>query len=47
MSYRLPESTFQLIQLLLYSLSFVTVILIFIYIAYERPEEKKKEKPEE
>ncbi len=43
-SYRaLPDSTFQIIQLLLYVASFMTVILIFLYIAYERPEEKKKE----
>ena len=43
MSYRLsPDATFQVLQLVLYVLSFLTVILIFLYIAYERPEEKKK-----
>ena len=48
MSYRLtPDQTYQSIQLLLYVMSFVTMILIFLYIAYERPEEKKPERPEE
>ena len=31
----------------MYVLSFVTMILIFLYIAYERPSEKKKAVEEE
>jgi hypothetical protein len=42
-----PDSTYSLLQLILYILSFATLILIFIYIASERPAEKKKEKEEE
>jgi len=41
------DATFQVLQLILYLLSFFTVILIFIYIALERPEEKKKPEEEE
>jgi hypothetical protein len=38
MSYSLsPDQEFQLIQLLLYIFGFVALILIFLYIAYERP----------
>lgn len=48
MSYRLtPDQTFQVLQLVLYVMSFLTVILIFLYIAFERPEEKKKAEKEE
>ena len=46
MSYT-PDQEFGLIQLLLYVLSFVAVILIFLYIAAERPAEKKKKDEEE
>lgn len=41
------DQTFGLIQLLLYVLSFVAIILIFLYIAAERPAEKKKKDEEE
>ncbi|HEY4823238.1 MAG TPA: hypothetical protein VIH83_06110 [Candidatus Bathyarchaeia archaeon] len=48
MSYRdYTDAQFQAIQLLLYVLSFVALILIFLYIAYERPEEKKKAEEKE
>ena len=48
MSYNLtPDSEYQLLQLVLYVLSFVTVLLIFLYIASERPGEKKKKEEEE
>jgi hypothetical protein len=47
-SYNLtPDSEYQLLQLILYVLSFVTVLLIFLYIASERPGEKKKKEEEE
>lgn len=42
-----PDATYQLLQLLLYVLSFITVLLIFLYIASERPGEQKKAKEEE
>ena len=51
MSYRIPADQlnfyFQLIQLLLYILGFVTMVLIFLYISYERPPEKPGGKKEE
>ena len=48
MSYNLtPDSEYQLLQLILYILSFATIILIFLYIAAERPAEKKKKEEEE
>ncbi len=42
-----PDQQYQLLQLILYVLSFVTVLLIFLYIASERPGEKKKKEEEE
>ncbi len=48
MSYNVPIDTeYQLFQLILYVLSFITVLLIFLYIASERPGEQKKPKEEE
>jgi hypothetical protein len=48
MSYNLdPNQEFALLQLLLYILSFVSLILIFLYIAAERPGETKKKAAEE
>jgi len=48
MSYSLPpDQEFALLQLLLYIFSFVTLILIFLYIAAERPGEGKKKVEEE
>jgi len=48
MSYSLdPNSEYALLQLLLYIFSFVTLILIFLYIASERPGEGKKKVEEE
>jgi len=47
-SYNLtPDAEFSLLQLILYVLSFVTVLLIFLYIASERPGEKKRKEEEE
>jgi len=47
-SYNLtPDAEYSLLQLILYVLSFVTVLLIFLYIASERPGEKKKKEEEE
>ncbi len=46
MSYN-PDQYYSAIELLLYVLSFITMILIFLYIAYERPTEKKKAAEEE
>ena len=42
-----PDQEYQLFELLLYVMSFITVILIFLYIASERPGEQKKSKEEE
>ena len=48
MSYSLPaDQEFALLQLLLYIFSFVSLILIFLYIAAERPGEAKKKAEEE
>ena len=48
MSYNLdPNQEFALLQLLLYIFSFVSLILIFLYIAAERPGEAKKKATEE
>ncbi len=48
MSYRVdPNTFFQIVQLLLYILGFVTMVLIFLYIAFERPPEKPGGKKEE
>ncbi len=48
MSYSLPpDQEFALLQLLLYIFSFVSMILIFLYIAAERPGESKKKAEEE
>ena len=47
-SYNLtPDAEYSLLPLILYVLSFVTVLLIFLYIASERPGEKKKKEEEE
>jgi hypothetical protein len=46
-SYLTPDAEYSLLQLILYVFSFVTVILIFLYIASERPGEKKKKEEEE
>lgn len=46
-SYQVPPDQFyQIVQLLLYILGFFTMILIFLYIAYERPSEKPAKKEE-
>jgi preprotein translocase subunit YajC len=42
-----PDSEYSLLQLLLYIFSFVAIILIFFYIASERPAEKKKKDEED
>jgi hypothetical protein len=48
MSYNLsPDQEYQLIQLILYVLGFVTLILIFLYIAYERPGVTRRKTEEE
>ena len=48
MSYNLPtDQQYALLQLLLYIFSFATLILIFLYIAAERPGEAKKKAAEE
>ena len=47
MSYLNPNDEYSLIQLLLYILSFFAMILIFLYIASERPGEKKKKDEDE
>jgi len=48
LSYSLPPDTeYSLLQLILYVFSFVTLVLIFFYIASERPGEKKKKEEEE
>lgn len=44
------NTEFQILQLILYIFGFVALLLIFLYIAYERPAEPKKkivEKEEE
>ena len=47
-SYNLaPDSEYQLLQLILYVMSFLALILIFLYIAAERPAEKKKKEEED
>ena len=49
MSYQVsPDATYQAIELFLYVMSFFAVVLIFLYIASERPAEKfgKKEEKE-
>ena len=47
MSYLNPDDEYSFLQLLLYILSFATMILIFLYIASERPGEKKKKDEDE
>jgi len=48
MSYSLPpDQGYALLQLLLYIFSFVSLVLIFLYIAAERPGEAKKKVEEE
>jgi preprotein translocase subunit YajC len=47
-SYNLPPDTeYSLLQLILYVFSFVAIVLIFLYIASERPGQKKKKEEEE
>ena len=46
-SYLPPDTEYSLLQLILYIFSFVTLVLIFFYIASERPGEKKKKEEEE
>jgi hypothetical protein len=47
-SYGLPPDTeYSLLQLLLYIFGFVALVLIFFYIASERPAEKKKKDEED
>jgi hypothetical protein len=47
LSYLTPNDEYSLLQLLLYILSFFAMILIFLYIASERPGEKKKKDEDE
>ncbi len=52
MSYLPPDTEYSLLQysllqLILYIFSFVTLVLIFFYIASERPGEKRKKEEEE
>lgn len=43
-----PDQTYQVLQLGLYILAFFILVLIFLYIAYERPsEERDKDKEKE
>ncbi len=42
-----PDATYQLVQLLLYIFSFLAIILIFLYIAAERPGETRKKEEED
>jgi hypothetical protein len=46
-NYLSSDAFYSILQLILYVLSFLTVILIFFYIASERPGEKKKKEDEE
>jgi len=46
-SYLPPDTEYSLLQLILYIFSFVALVLIFFYIASERPGEKKKKEEEE
>jgi hypothetical protein len=47
-SYNLdPNTEYSLLQLLLYIFGFVALVLIFFYIASERPAEKKKKEEED
>ncbi len=47
MSYQVsPDATYQAIQLFLYVMSFFAAVLIFLYIASERPPEKSGKKEE-
>lgn len=41
-----PDTTFSLLELILYIMGFFTVVLIFLYIASERPPEKPGKKEE-
>jgi hypothetical protein len=43
-----PDQTYQVLQLGLYILAFFILVLIFLYIAYERPsEDRDKDKEKE
>jgi hypothetical protein len=47
MSYQLsPDATYQAIELFLYVMSFFAAVLIFLYIASERPPDKTGKKEE-
>ncbi len=47
MSYQLsPDATYQVLELFLYVMGFFTAVLIFLYIASERPPEKPGKKEE-
>jgi hypothetical protein len=47
MSYQLsPDATYQVLELFLYVMGFFTAVLIFLYIASERPPEKREKKEE-
>jgi len=41
-----PDQTYQALELFLYVMSFFAAILIFLYIASERPPEKPSKKEE-
>ncbi len=48
MSYQYtPDQVYSFLELVLYIMGFFTVVLIFLYIASERPAEKPKKKEEE
>jgi hypothetical protein len=48
MSYNLsPDQTYSLLELFLYVMGFFAAVLIFLYIASERPPEKPAKKEEE
>ncbi len=48
MSYQLsPDATYQALELFLYVMSFFAAVLIFLYIASERPPEKPKKEEKE
>ncbi len=47
MSYQLsPDTTYQVLELFLYVMGFFAAVLIFLYIAAERPPEKPAKKEE-
>jgi len=47
MSYQVsPDATYQAVELFLYVMGFFAVVLIFLYIASERPPERPSKKEE-